>query len=161
MIILGIDPGLQITGYGCIKMRGADCELIEAGVIRTKKSDVMEKRLTTLYSGLSEIVAELKPETVVIEDLYSHYQHPKTAIIMGHARGVIMLAAGKANIPVVSYGANKVKKSLTGNGHAGKEQMQQMIANVFGLPKPPSPADVADALAVGLCHANVLLREQG
>ncbi len=158
MRILGIDPGLGITGYGCISMSDSGLELVEAGVIRTKKTDQLPQRLTVLFDNISELLKDVNPDVVVIEELYSHYNHPRTAIIMGHARGTLLLAAGRKNIDVVSYGANRIKKSLTGNGHASKEQMQLMIKSLLELDEPPKPPDVADALAVALCHINVINR---
>ena len=155
---MGIDPGLEITGYGCIDAESNGIILVEAGVIRTKRSDKILNRLTKLYDNFFELLADVRPGIVVIEELYAHYKHPRTAIIMGHARGTLILAAGKASVDVVSYSANRIKKSLTGNGHATKEQMQRMIMSVMSLNKPPSPHDVSDALAVALCHANAINR---
>jgi crossover junction endodeoxyribonuclease RuvC len=154
--ILGIDPGLEITGYGCVGREKTDVGLIEAGVIRTKKSDPLPRRLSVLYESLVELLGEVRPEVIAIEELYSHYKFPRTSSIMGHARGVVLLAAGLQDITVISYGANRIKKSLTGNGHASKEQMQLMVKNVLNLEKVPKPPDVSDAIAVALCHANVL-----
>jgi len=161
--ILGVDPGLQVTGYGCITAdtlsqasRGGGIVLAEAGVIRTSRTDSLEKWLAVLLADFLEILADFKPDVMVVEDLYSHYKNPRTAIIMGHARGTIMAAAGMHALAVVPYSANRIKKSLTGNGHAAKEQMQRMIMSLLGLDAPPSPPDVADALAVALCHANVI-----
>ncbi len=158
MRILGIDPGLGITGYGCISISDSGLELVEAGVICTKKTDQLPQRLTVLFDNIAELLKDVNPDVVVIEELYSHYNHPRTAIIMGHARGTLLLAAGRRNIDVVSYGANRIKKSLTGNGHASKEQMQLMIKSLLELDEPPKPPDVADALAVALCHTNVINR---
>ncbi|MFC1553247.1 crossover junction endodeoxyribonuclease RuvC [candidate division KSB1 bacterium] len=158
MRILGIDPGLENTGYGCIEVLNNDIILNEAGVIKTKRNHALEVRLTSIFDNLCEIINEFNPDIVVIEELYSHYKHPKTAIIMGHARGAIILAAGKNSVGVVSYSANRIKKSLTGNGHASKEQVQMMIMSVLNLDSPPSPPDISDALAAALCHANVVNR---
>lgn len=158
MRILGIDPGLEITGYGCISIHDGGINFNEAGVIRTKKSDDLPVRLTELYDGFTDILKEFEPGVVVIEDLYTHYNFPKTAIIMGHARGTLILAAGQKSIQVVSYSATRIKKSLTGNGHASKEQMQRMIMSLLGMAEPPSPPDIADALGTALCHANVVNR---
>ena len=159
MRILGIDPGLEITGYGCINVEDDGIILVEAGVIRTNRYDDISTRLTNLYNNFTDILTDFNPEAVVVEELYAHYKHPRTAIIMGHARGTIMLAAGMQSINVVSYGANRIKKSLTGSGHASKEQMQRMVMSLLGLDKPPSPPDIADAIAAALCHANVVVRQ--
>jgi len=162
--ILGVDPGLHITGYGSVNVkasyshnRDSRIVLLEAGVIRTNKTEPFGKRLSVLFNDFSDIINDLRPDIVAIEDLYSHYANPRTAIIMGHARGTIMVSAGLQSIEIISYSANRIKKSLTGNGHASKEQMQRMIMSLLGLQTPPSPPDVADALAVALCHANVVM----
>lgn len=151
-VFIGVDPGLGITGYGVLEMNKGHINVIEAGTITSKRSLPLEKRLVELYDGLSEVFKEFSPRSVIIEDLYSHYKHPKTAIIMGHARGVVFLSAANLGIPVTSYGATRIKKSLTGNGRAAKIQMQRMVKIKLGLNKLPEPPDVADALAVALCH---------
>ena len=155
MRILGVDPGLQITGYGVISLktgRGA-AELVEAGVIRTKADEGIAERLRKVHSALSDVIEELKPDVIAIERLYAHYKHPATAILMGHVRGVVCLLAGQHGVPLASVAATHVKKSLTGHGHAGKAQMQRMIQHALGLKELPSPPDVADALAVALAYA--------
>lgn len=151
-VYIGVDPGLGITGYGVLERNDDLITLREAGFIRTNRKAPMEDRIAEIYNGLNAIISEFKPEIVLIEDLYSHYRHPKTAIIMGHARGAVYLSASRAGLPVKSYGATMVKKSLTGNGRASKIQVQRMVKSKLGLPKIPEPADVADALAVALCH---------
>ena len=150
--ILGLDPGLHATGYGVIEDDGGKPKLVEAGVLRIPASGSLAARLDILHSGVEEILDELTPAAVAVEELYSHYARPRTAVIMGHARGVLLLAAAKRNIPTASYMPTKVKRSLTGHGRASKEQMQQAIQIQFDLPAPPEPPDVADALAVALCH---------
>lgn len=155
MRILGIDPGLQTTGYAVIEASDGGPALCEAGVIRTTdaaKSRDMAKRLATIYDAVIEVFDQWTPGVVVVEQLYSHYEHPRTAILMGHARGVFFLVGGQRGVPVLSYPATKIKKTVTGSGRAGKEQMQYAIMREFGLSKPPEPHDVADALGVALCH---------
>src|SRR5438552_17383499 len=148
MRILGIDPGLHITGYGVI-----DCEnpirpkLIDAGVIRFDSKDSIPHRLAELESELDHLLDEHKPQICAVEQLYSHYKHPRTAILMGHARGVILLVARRHGIRVEQFAANRIKQSLTGHGHASKAQMQRAIQGVWNLAKLPDPPDVADALA--------------
>ncbi|HUT33500.1 MAG TPA: crossover junction endodeoxyribonuclease RuvC [Planctomycetota bacterium] len=159
MRVLGIDPGLQVTGYGLLQARGARVRVVEAGVVRTNERQPLETRLRRLHDLARELFGELTPEAIAVEDLYSHYRHPVTAILMGHARGVILLAAAEAGVPVVSYGATRIKKSLTGTGHASKGQVQRMVQSTLGLKALPEPPDVADALAVALCHCNVVVRE--
>ena len=156
MRILGIDPGLQRTGYGVVEVPdGAGApRLLEAGVVRTSADDPLEARLAELAAGLATVFADFRPDAVAIEELYSHYAHPRTAILMGHARGVAYLAAAQAGAAVTSYASTHIKKALLGSGHASKEQMQRAIQSQFGLRKAPEPPDVADALAVALCHAH-------
>ncbi len=156
MLILGIDPGLRCTGFGAILLTGSDATLVEAGVVRTNDKNDLAIRLTELASGLAEIIEELTPSVMVIENLYSNYKHPRTAILMGHARGAMILTAAQRDIQVINYQATTIKKSLTGNGHASKGQMQRTIQTVLGMKELPEPADVADALAVALCHANTV-----
>ena len=153
--ILGIDPGLNTTGYGVIETTSRGVKLIEAGVIRGKTRGSLEARLKEIHEGVVEVIASLKPNILAIEQLYSHYERPRTAILMGHARGVIILAASLAGIPTKHYAATQVKRMLTGAGRASKAQMQNAICREFGLLKPPEPPDVADALAIALCHYHI------
>lgn len=150
--IVGIDPGLNITGYAVIESTGRDLKLIEAGVIRGKTKGSLAARLQEIYDGVRDVIASLSPQVMALEQLYSHYERPQTAILMGHARGVIVLAAQQAGIQVQSYAATKIKKLLTGNGRAPKAQVQHAIVQPFRLAKPPEPPDVADAMAIALCH---------
>jgi crossover junction endodeoxyribonuclease RuvC len=153
--ILGIDPGLNTTGYGVIETTSRGVKLIEAGVIRGKTRGSLEARLKEIHEGVVEVIASLKPNILAIEQLYTHYERPRTAILMGHARGVIILAASLAGIPTKHYAATQVKRMLTGAGRASKAQMQNAICREFGLLKPPEPPDVADALAIALCHYHI------
>ncbi len=152
MRILGIDPGLSITGYGVLDTKNGELRVVEAGVVRTDAKEAMEKRLLEIGRGIEEIITQFQPDAISIEELYSHYGHPRTAIIMGHARGIVFLKAAEADVMVYPYSATKVKKSLTGNGRASKRQMQYMIQSTLGLTEAPESPDVADALAVALCH---------
>jgi crossover junction endodeoxyribonuclease RuvC len=158
--ILGIDPGLNTTGYGVIESSGGKVNLIEAGVIRGKTRGSLEARLKEIHEGVVEVIASLKPTVLAIEQLYSHYERPRTAILMGHARGVIILAASLAGIPTKHYAATQVKRMLTGAGRASKAQMQNAICREFSLVKPPEPPDVADALAIALCHYHITRTEK-
>lgn len=150
--VLGLDPGLNITGYGLIEASPTGPKMIEAGVIRGRQRDSLTARLVEIHAGLVETIAALQPSIVALEQLYSHYQRPRTAILMGHARGVICLAAAQAGLEVKSYASTQVKKVLTGNGRAPKPQMQRAIQMELELANLPEPADVADALAIALCH---------
>lgn len=154
-VILGIDPGLNTTGYGVIEViseRGnGQFRLIEAGVVRSKAKASIESRLNEIHNGVVEVIQEHRPDLLSLEQLFSHYDRPRTAILMGHARGVICLAAGAAGIPVVHYEPTRVKKVLTGNGRAPKAQVQLAVKLQLGLQGVPEPNDVADALAIALC----------
>ena len=151
-VILGIDPGLNTTGYGVIETPvGGKVRLIEAGVVRSK-SDLLPEKIREIHDGVREIITSFTPDAMALEELYSHYDRPRTAILMGHARGAICLAAAQSEIPVHSYAATQIKKLLTGSGHAPKDQMQRAIQLELHLPRIPEPPDVADALAVALCH---------
>lgn len=156
MMICGLDPGLQRTGYGIIEPqpRGT-IRVVDAGLIRTHLDDPLPDRLMQLYDELSRLLAEHKLQAVAVEELYSHYAHPRTAILMGHARGIILLAARRKEIPVMNLSATMVKKSICGSGHAGKEQVQNAVIARLGLkpfdPDTRIPADVTDALAIGMC----------
>jgi len=150
--ILGIDPGLNVTGYGVLDVAGRKPKLCEAGVVRGKSRDSITRRVAEIYAGVADVVASFKPNVMAVEQLYSHYGRPRTAILMGHARGVICLTAAQAGIPVVHYPATQVKKILTGAGRATKLQIQLAVQYELGLATVPDPTDVADALAIALCH---------
>ncbi len=153
--ILGLDPGLQTTGYGLLEITDRGPQVVEAGVIRSAEGRAtadMAPRVKALYDGLCEVLDQWKPVAMAVEQLYAHYEHPRTAILMAHARGVYFLAGAQRNIPVISYAATKVKKLVTGSGRASKEQMQHAVARELGLAGPPEPHDVADALGIALCH---------
>ena len=158
MKVLGVDPGLRITGYGVVLVPDGwkgDCsqaQILEAGIVNAKTREGISERLRKIYQSLSEVIEEFKPDVPVIEKLYAHYSHPATAILMGHARGVVCLLSGVYGVPLVSLASTHVKKSVTGKGHAGKNQVQRMIQHEFSLKKLPEPPDVADALAVALAY---------
>ena len=160
MRILGIDPGLQVTGYGVLESHDRSLKLIEAGVVRTNRSESLEERLHELARQIGEIIRQLEPSAVAIEDLYSHYAHPKTAIIMGHARGIVFLKAAEAGLPVFQYAATRIKKALTGNGRATKAQMQLMVKSTLALESVPEPADAADAMATAICHCRHVVEKE-
>jgi crossover junction endodeoxyribonuclease RuvC len=156
MRVLGIDPGLNTTGYAVLEFGDLgelrEPRLVEAGVVRGKAGAPLSERVLEIHTGITDILATLKPEVLAIEELYAHYDRPTTAILMGHARGVILLAAAQAGIAVESYRATQIKKTITGNGHAPKWQMQEAIRRELDLSAVPEPPDVADALAIALCH---------
>ncbi len=152
--VIGIDPGLNITGYGIVELSASAANLVEAGVIRLPASNGnnLALRLESLYENVWEVIREFSPEAMCLEEVYSHVDYPRTAILMGHARGVICLAARKARIPVFHLPAKRVKQSITGNGNASKLQVQRAVQQRFSLARLPAPPDVADALAVALCY---------
>jgi crossover junction endodeoxyribonuclease RuvC len=150
--ILGIDPGLNITGYGVLEITGGRLHLCEAGVVRGRSRGSLAKRLREIHDGVAEVIASFQPGAMALEELYSHYARPRTAILMGHARGVICLAAVQAGIPVIHYASTQVKRILTGNGRASKSQVQRAIQHELNLAEIPEPPDVADALAIAICH---------
>lgn len=151
-VVVGLDPGLQRTGYAVVARQGSRVKLLEAGVIRIAPARPLAVRLDELHRAAVELLEEHRPDALAVEEIFSHYERPRTAILMGHARGVLLLAAGAAGIEVESYPATRVKKTLTGSGRASKEQMQQAVRVEFGLDQPLEPPDVADAVAVALCH---------
>jgi crossover junction endodeoxyribonuclease RuvC len=154
--IIGIDPGLQLTGYGVVDWRPVRPALVDGGVIRLKPKTSIADRLVELESELDDLFAEHKPDACAVEQLYSNYEHPRTAILMGHARGVILLVARRRGARIEEFAANRIKQSLTGHGHASKSQMQRAIQAQWNLAEPPEPPDVADALAVALCCGQAL-----
>jgi crossover junction endodeoxyribonuclease RuvC len=149
--ILGIDPGLQLTGYGVVDYRPVRPALVDGGVLRLTPKTSLADRLVELERELETLLEEHKPEVVAVEQLYSHYSHPRTAILMGHARGVILLCGRRRGLRVEQFAANRIKQAVTGHGHASKHQMQRAVQSLWNLPTPPEPPDVADALAVALC----------
>jgi crossover junction endodeoxyribonuclease RuvC len=154
MRILGIDPGLQVCGYACLEAGGNKEKLIEAGVFRTAGGPPIEAKLNQIAEDTESLLQRFKPEIVAVEELYSHYTHPKTAILMGHARGVILQSCAAAGVEVRSFSATRIKKSITGNGRASKGQVQRTIQTLLSLSSVPEPSDVADAIAAALCCAN-------
>ncbi len=154
MRILGIDPGLQVCGYACLEISEGAEKLIEAGVFRTASGSAIETKLNRIAEDTETLLEKFRPDVVAVEELYSHYAHPKTAILMGHARGVILQKSAEAAIEVKSFSATRIKKSVTNNGRASKEQIQKTIQTILSLPELPQPSDVADAIAVAMCCAN-------
>jgi crossover junction endodeoxyribonuclease RuvC len=141
-----------------VSIEDNEISVVEAGVIRSVRSQDLTMRLKSIHDGLLDVIDSLKPDCMGLEELYSHYQRPQTAIIMGHARGVICLAAGMRDVPLVPYAATQVKKVLTGNGRAPKVQVQQAVARHLNLNEIPNPPDVADALAIAICHYYLTLK---
>jgi len=155
MRILGIDPGLDLTGYGCVELTDdvVHPTVIEAGVFRLGSKRPMPQRLRQLHDDLLLVIDDLRPQRMVVEQLFSHYKFVRTSILMGHARGVVMLAGESRGLELSELAATEVKKAVTGNGHASKQQMQHAVMAQCNLTELPSPPDVADAMAVALCAA--------
>ena len=150
--ILGIDPGLERTGYALLSdADGVDNpRIIEAGLVRLDRRDTLERRLAHLDESLETIIRTHRPAVLACEELYAHYKHPRTAVLMGHARGVVLAVAARCGLEVFPVAATHVKKVLTGSGHASKRQIQRAVATTLRLPTVPEPNDVADAIAIAL-----------
>jgi len=176
MRILGIDPGLGATGYGVIEdpstslgmVRGMvslpnhrGFKVVEAGVIRTRTNTPIQERINKIFDEIAGIIKEYEPSVLVLEKIYSHYKHPTTAILMGHARAMACLVCGKFDIKLVNYPSTRIKKVITGNGHASKVQVQRMVQTILKLKDPPEPVDVSDALAMALCYCYLEKGSQG
>lgn len=155
MRVVGIDPGLRITGYGCVELRPGAAEpvLIEAGVIRLRAEEPVAARLRALHEELGALLDELRPARVAVEQVFAHVKHVRTAIVMGHGRGVVLLAAQLRDLPIDEFAPAEIKKSLTGQGAASKGQMQRAVMHQFSLRTLPEPPDVADAIAIAACAA--------
>ncbi|MBU0633477.1 MAG: crossover junction endodeoxyribonuclease RuvC [Candidatus Omnitrophica bacterium] len=158
MRVLGVDPGLGCTGYGIIESVNNKLVLLETGTIRTCAKDRLPQRLNKIYRGLMQIAKVFQPQFLAVEELYSHYKNPRTAIIMAHARGVICLVASYGNMRLVGYSAKRVKMAVTGSGQAKKMQVQKVVRNVLGLKKEIPASDIADALALAITHINAFKR---
>lgn len=150
MRVLGIDPGLALTGYGVVEGNGS-LVLVEMGSITTPSSLPLPERLKILYRDFSALLERLRPEAVAVEELFLG-KNIRTALAVGQARGVVVLAVAQAGIPLHEYTPLQVKEALTGYGRADKQQIQRMICFLLGLSSPPQPDDVADAVAVAICH---------
>lgn len=153
MIILGIDPGTATTGYGIIEEKAGNLSLVDYGVILTKPDHTLEQRLEILYDQLGDIIDEYNPDEIAIEELFFS-TNVKTAMSVGHARGVILLATQKAGIPMSEYTPNQVKNGICGYGAADKKQVQKMVQMLLKLTEVPQPDDAADALAIAICHSS-------
>ena len=152
-VVCGIDPGLGTTGYAVLRYRGDKATIADAGTCRFDEREPLPRRLVALEQDIVSVLGEHHPDVVAVEELYSHYQHPRTAILMGHARGVILLAAARSALEVRSYAATQIKRFLTGNGRAAKALVQRAVRVALGLAELPEPPDVADALAIAMCCA--------
>ncbi|MGA9944911.1 MAG: crossover junction endodeoxyribonuclease RuvC [Candidatus Cybelea sp.] len=153
-----MDPALRTTGYGAIERRNGRVALIEAGIVSPATDATLEQRLRELHAGISEVIAQTTPSLVVIEELYTSYTNPRSALLMGHARGVLCLASAQAGVAVHTLGHARVKRALVGSGSARKEQINAMVMRLLGLQRAPKPHDVSDALALALAFLNIVDR---
>lgn len=153
MIILGIDPGYAIVGYGVINYQNSKYITLDYGAVTTEAKTAFSKRISLIYDGIAEIIEKWKPDAVSIEELFFN-SNTKTAIDVAQARGVILLAATRSGIPVFEYTPLQVKQAVVGYGRAEKKQVMEMTRLLLGLAKVPKPDDTADALAIAVCHAH-------
>lgn len=153
MVIIGIDPGFAITGYGIIEYSWNKFKLMDVGVITTEAHTELSDRLLTLNNELDVLISRYQPDAMAVEELFFN-TNVKTAIKVGHGRGVALLSAAKAGIKVYEYTPLQVKQAVVGYGRAKKEQVQQMVKVLLNMDKIPKPDDAADALAVAICHAH-------
>jgi len=150
--ILGIDPGLRVTGFGVLEKSGQKLAYVTSGCIRTDQDADLPERIRTILEGLSQLIAELRPHQVAVEKVFVNV-NPQSTLLLGQARGAAICAAVIGSLPVSEYTALQVKQAVVGNGHARKEQVQEMVRRLLKLPGDPSP-DAADALACAICHAH-------
>ncbi len=147
---MGVDPGLAATGFGVLECGPGRVLVRASGVVHAAAGLALDARLETIHAAVREVIARHVPALVAVEDLYAEYRFPRQAILMGHARGVIYLAARQLGVPVVAIAPAEVKRAVTGNGAAGKAQVQRAVQTLLGLPRPPQPSHVADALGLAV-----------
>ena len=153
MRVFGIDPGCERTGYGCVETDGSRHRIVMCGAISSPALASFPDKLHRIHSQLTRLLAECRPASVAIENLF-YAVNARTALKLGHVRGVAMLAAVEAGLPVVEYTPAEIKRAVVGYGRAEKEQVQHMVKLLLGMAAPPSPHDAADALAVAICHVH-------
>jgi crossover junction endodeoxyribonuclease RuvC len=151
VIVLGLDPGTAATGYGVVELAASATRLVECGVVRTSSAFPLERRLAEIYDAVVELIARHRPDAVAVESVFVA-RNPRSALVLGHARGAVLLAAAKAGVPVSAYPPALVKKTVVGAGAATKVQVQKMTARLLRLATPPSPDDAADGVAIALTH---------
>jgi crossover junction endodeoxyribonuclease RuvC len=151
MRIFGIDPGSGRTGYGCVESDGSRHHLVSCGALTSPARAPFPERLLSIYDGLALLLERHRPDCVAIEDIF-HARNVRSALTLGHARGVALVAATRAGVPIAAYAPAEIKRAVVGYGRADKQQIQRMIKLLLGLDAPPAPHDAADALAVAICH---------
>ncbi len=150
--ILGVDPGSNCTGYGLISGAGDEVAYVCSGTIRSQRGASRYERLRAIYTGIERVIREFEPTHFAIEDVF-YSKNPKSALVLGEARGAAILAASLAEIPIFEYSAREVKQSVTGNGAADKSQVSYMLGKMLRLAELPERADESDAIAIAVCHA--------
>lgn len=153
MKIFGIDPGSARTGYGCVQTDGSRHRLVAFGSISAPAGSAFPEKLKVIHRELVILIADHRPDCIAIEDVF-HARNVRSALKLGHARGVALLAAMEAGVPIAEYSPAEIKQAIVGYGRAEKQQMQHMVQMLLGLTQAPSPHDAADALAVALCHSH-------
>lgn len=154
MIVLGVDPGASTTGYGVVvRQDGGAVSLLECGVIRTSSTSPLPQRLMEIFTGLGDVIARHQPAVMAVEGVF-YGRNARTTVILGHARGAVLLAATMREVPVFEYSPAEIKNAVVGHGRAAKEQVQFMTQRLLRLKTPPQPSDAADGVAVALCHCN-------
>ena len=154
MRIFGVDPGSARTGYGCIETNGSRHRVIDCGALSVPARAPLPEKLKSLYTRLADLLSEHRPDVVAVEDLF-YAKNARSALVLGHVRGIVLLAASRAEIAVSEYTPTQVKRAVVGYGRAEKHQVQEMIRVLLGMREAPTPLDVSDALAVAVCHAHM------
>lgn len=155
MVILGIDPGSQATGYGIITKENAAIKLLETGTVKPRSTETLHHRINTVYSNVKAIIEQFRPDILVLEKLYAHYKHPATASTIAHVRGVICLLCAQENISLAEHSVKRIRKAVTGNGNATKLQTRRMVAHLLNINENKLTLDASDALALALGHAQM------
>ena len=156
MLVIGLDPGLNRTGYAVVDATDNSIRLVEGGVLRSSPKDSLADRCLELRRGLIDVLMDYTPDAAGIEQVFSLPKNPKTAVLMAHARGALLVTLAEMEVPISHFMPNKIKRHLTGSGHASKEQMQQSVQLLLGHDQPLEPNDVADATAIAICRADEL-----
>jgi crossover junction endodeoxyribonuclease RuvC len=159
MKILGVDPGLAICGYGLVDWQdNKGLALLEAGIVKTRYTQDIEKRLQHIYKEMLSLMKRMQPQAVALEKLYSHHRHPTTSYDLGQARGLICLICAQLKIPLFEYPSTHIKKAVVGRGRASKEQIRKMVQQFLNIKATPKYYDITDALAVAIAHSHTLKR---
>ena len=161
MRIIGIDPGLKATGYGVVEYQQKRVSLLETGTIEPKQKDFIQNRIKTIYSLLGKLIEQYKPDVLVLEKLYAHYNHPTTASILGHVRGVICLLCAQKDIGLAEHSVKRIRKALSGNGNASKMQVRRVVAHALDVDETKLTLDASDALALALGYIHLHCRSLG